>query len=117
MVSSPTVVLTSNAPQNLTLPLGALAAVSLPPFLFRTITDRSINDTIGVFFTFYEDSTLFPVRPIEITDNSTLRPAVASGIVGATVGPGLEFVDLRPSARVQIILRTISNFPESVRKV
>ena len=100
-------VTTGSALDNLAFPMGALAAVSLPPSLFSTITDRTSDDNVGIFFTFYEDSTLFPLRRIVRTDNSTLRPVIASGIVGATVGPGLEFVDLDPTARVEIILRTI----------
>ena len=92
------------------LPGGALAAVTLPPSLFDGITDRGLGDGVGIFFLLYKNSTLFPVRSIATDSNSTRRPAVASAIVAATVGPGLNFVDLDPE--VEIILRTSNNFNE-----
>lgn len=57
---------------------------------------------------------MFPVRPVDATGNSVIQPEVASGIVGANVGPGLDFVDLGPTESVEIILRTINTFPGSV---
>ncbi len=86
-----------------------MAAVSLPPSLFDDITDRGPDDGVGIFFLLYENSILFPVRSTGM--NSTRQPAVASTIVAATVGPGLNFVDLDPP--VEIILRTINTFDVS----
>lgn len=87
------------------LPPGALASVTLPPSLFATIDDR---DLVGIFFALYEEPTLFPVREMEQPSGSTLQPAVASSIVAATVGPGLNFVDLDPP--VEVNLRITNDF-------
>ena len=87
------------------LPPGALASVSLPPQLFSTIFDR---DLVGVFFALYEEPTLFPPREAEGVTESTLRQAVASSVVAANVGPGLDFSNLEPP--VEINLRLTTNF-------
>ena len=87
------------------LPEAVLASVSLPPSLFATIEDR---DPVGVFFALYESPTLFPVREEEQVSELSFRPAVASSVVAATVGPGLDFSDLDPP--VEINLRIVNDF-------
>ena len=87
------------------LPEGVLASVTLPPSLFATIEDR---DLVGVFFALYESPTLFPVRDGEQPSDFSRLPAVASSVVAATVGPGLEFNDLDPP--VEVNLRITNDF-------
>lgn len=85
-----------------TLPPAALASVSLPPSLFGDIS----VERVGIFFALYRESTLFPVRDVvdQASTNSTLRLAVASPVIAATVGPGFNFSNLVQP--VQINLRT-----------
>ena len=78
------------------LPAQQNAAISLPASLFERIDDR-LN--VGVFFAFYETSTLFSV------DRPTLprQTVVGSRVLAATVGPSINFQDL--DEPVTIVLR------------
>ena len=60
------------------------ASIRLPSSLFENITDF---DNIGVFFTFYGMSTLFPVGEREPFKNDIpSRVKVATQVIGSTVG-------------------------------
>ena len=87
------------------LPGSAVASVSLPPELFAGIN----KDFVGVFFGLYTEPTLFPVRLPSRTesDATTLRSEVASPIVAATVGPGLNFSDVDPPVMINLRLNDI----------
>ena len=69
------------------------AAISLPASLFERVNDQ---ENVGVFFAFYETSTLFPVgRENAVSDNNTARQTqVGSQIVAATVDSSKELTDL-----------------------
>lgn len=90
-----------------TLPPGAVASVSLPPELFADV----IRDPVGVFFTLYTEPTLFPIRlPMRMeNDSTTLRSEVASPIIAATVGPGLDFSNLDPPVVINLRLVEIND--------
>lgn len=104
MVRESTVIIITNHLRHFTIPLcidfptgtaenllpdNALASVALPPDLFAGVE----RDPVGVFFTLYTEDTLFPVRDQVIAGN-TFRAEVASPIVAATVGPGLDLPGL-----------------------
>jgi hypothetical protein len=64
------------------------AAITLPPSLFETLTDRP---SVGVFFGRYEMSSLFPVG--RNASNGRL-PQIGSQVVAATVGQNLPLQNL-----------------------
>lgn len=88
------------------LPEEAVASVALPPELFAGVS----RNPVGVFFGLYTEPTLFPVRvPVRMeNDMSSRRSEVASSIVAATVGPGLDFSDLDPPVVVNLRLSNIT---------
>jgi hypothetical protein len=61
-------------------------AIDLPASLFEQIDDHS---NIGVFFAFYELSSLFPVAGESNSSSSPIRKVVTSQILAATVGSAL----------------------------
>ena len=75
------------------------AAISLPASLFKQI-DGLTN--VGIFFAFYEMSTLFPVGG-GFMNRFSLQRTVGSYILAATVGPGIDFQNL--DEPVTIVLR------------
>jgi hypothetical protein len=86
------------------LPSEQDAAISLPASLFQTITDR---EDVGITFALYSSSTLFPVDGGR-NSNASRRREVASRVLAATVGPGLNFQNL--TENVTIVLRQITNY-------
>ena len=74
------------------------AAIGLPASLFQEINDRP---NIGVFFAFYESSSLFPVAT-GVT-GSPIRNVVSSQVLAATVGSGIRFQNL--SEDVTVVFR------------
>ena len=69
--------------------------------LFKRIDDRT---NVGAFFVFYETPILFPVGG-ELTDRSSLsrKNVVGSHVLAATVGPGINFLNL--DEPITIVLR------------
>ena len=70
------------------------SVVSLPASLFQRFNDR---ENVGVFFTFYEKPTLFPVgkRNTDIEAPGRDRQTqVGSQVVAATVNSSNELIDL-----------------------
>ena len=64
--------------------------ISLPPTLFDQVFDPASNEDVGLAFTFYESSNLFPLA------NGTGRPAViGTSVIGAIVAgkPVLDLID------------------------
>ena len=82
-------------------PAGVSATINLPPSLFNNVpADRPL---IGVFFALYENSALLPASGEITKDNETIADiAVGSYIVGATVGPGIDFVNLNPPVTITL---------------
>lgn len=76
------------------------AAVGLPASLFERIDDQP---NIGVFFAFYQSSSLFPVGSETNISSSPIRNVVGSQVLAATVGSGINFQNL--SEAVTIIFR------------
>ena len=74
------------------------AAIGLPASLFQEINDRP---NIGVFFAFYESSSLFPV--VAGATGSPIRNVVSSQVLAATVGSGIRFQNL--SEDVTVVFR------------
>ncbi len=67
---------------------GVPASIALPPELFNQVpTDRLF---IGVYFTLYENTALFPTNMSAVVRNNVTR-SVGTPIVAATVGPGIDF--------------------------
>ena len=96
--------------QGAPLPEGALASISLPSGLFDNIE----GDSVGIFFALYTEPTLFPVREPEMPPadpESTLRTAVGSPIVAATVGQPvrIEFNNIDPPIEINLRLMELSN--------
>ena len=83
------------------------ATITLPSSLFNNVpADRPV---IGVFFALYENSALLPASG-EITRGNEIvaDTVVGSYIVGATVGPGINFVNLDPPVTVTLGLLPIT---------
>lgn len=84
------------------------ASINLPPSLFDLVPDD--RPVIGVFFALYENAHLFP-----ITINATQEPvrsriqAIGSPVIAATVGPGLDFVNLDPPVFISLGLQNVEN--------
>ena len=76
------------------------AAVGLPASLFVQINNRS---NIGLFFAFYESSSLFPIGKETDSPGSPIRNVVGSQVLAATVGSGINFQNL--SETVTIVFR------------
>ena len=75
--------------------------VGLPVPLFQQIGNRT---NIGIFFAFYESSSLFPVHggTVNISDLPRMT-IVGSQVLAATVGSGINFQNL--SEAVTLIFR------------
>lgn len=97
------------------LPDDALASVSLPPELFRSISNN-IMSRVGIFFVLYTEPTLFPIRR-PMNDSSSLRSEVASPVVAAAVGPGLRFSNLDPPVVINLRLNDLMNVSDLKLKV
>ena len=78
---------------------GVSSTITLPPSLFNNVpADRPV---IGVYFALYESPTLLPAT--RVTNNETFASTeVGSPIVAATVGPGIDFVDLNPPVTITL---------------
>ncbi len=76
---------------------GVPAIISLPAELFNQVppADRRL---IGLYFSLYENAALFPTNlSAVVRDNVKVQETfVGTPIVGATVGPGIDFVTLDP---------------------
>ena len=57
--------------------------IRLPASLFESVVDR---DSIGIFFTFYDVPTLFPVSGYESDTSAPRRVEVGSQVIASTVG-------------------------------
>ena len=75
-------------------------AVGLPASLFQQIDNRP---NIGIFFAYYESSSLFPVGGGVNISDSPLRNVVGSQVLAVTVGSGINFQNL--SEAVTIVFR------------
>ena len=90
------------------------AAIGLPASLFQEINDRP---NIGVFFAFYESSSLFPV--VARVTGSPIRNVVSSQVLAATVGSGIRFQNLSEDVtvvfRLQVPEGSVSKILEGLR--
>ena len=88
----------------MTLSASETAAAFLPASLFQLITNRVV---VGLFFAVYNTGVLFPIANDTETiaeTNSSIRTVVGSPVLAATVGPGLNFVELAEPVRVLLRL-------------
>lgn len=69
------------------------ATISLPYQLFKKLPNK--NSTVGILYSIYENSTLFSVHANR-EEESTLRPIVATPVIAATVGFGINFTNVYP---------------------
>ena len=78
------------------------AAVGLPASIFEQINNRS---NIGLFFAFYDSSSLFPISEEtgSMTSDSLIKNVVGSQVLAATVGSGINFQNL--SDTITIVFR------------
>ena len=78
-------------------PAGVSSIITLPPSLFNKVpADRPV---IGVYFALYENSALLPAT---MNNEIFASTAVRSPIVAATVGLGIDFVDLDPPVTITL---------------
>jgi len=94
----------TGATNPITLSASENAAAFLPASLFQLISNHV---DVGIFFAVYNTGVLFPImnntQPIPET-NSSIRTVVGSPVLAATVGPGLNFVELPEPVRVLLRL-------------
>jgi len=94
----------TGATNPITLSASENAAVFLPASLFQLITDHI---DVGILFAVYNTGVLFPIENDMETiaeRNSSIRTVVGSPVLAATVGPGLNFVELAEPVRVLLRL-------------
>ena len=82
-----------------------VGAISLPASLFRRVNDR---ENVGVFFTFYESATLFPVGGGSSDREALRQTQVGSQVLAATVDSAKELIDLEESVTIVFRLK-VSN--------
>lgn len=82
------------------------AAISIPASFFEPIA--GVKDNISIFFTHYDDSTLFPVaggQNNRLNNNISVQTEVGTTILAATVGTDLDFKDLEDEINVTVLFR------------
>ena len=72
--------------------------ISLPPTLFDQVFDEASNEDVGLAFTFYESSNLFPLANGTRTD-----VVVGTSVIGAIVA-GKPVLDLQDPVRIVLPL-------------
>lgn len=81
-------------------------AIRLPASLFEGVRNR---DSIGIFFNFYNASTLFVVSGYESESNTPRQVEVGSQIIAATVGgENFSFVNLADPVEASFMIETVS---------
>lgn len=94
-------------------------SISLPPSLFKRISERDTNST-GLVFTVYRKSTLFPVSGGRASSNSSASMAagetteVGTDIIAANVGRGAEFESLQDPVTIILRLESQINVQKSL---
>ena len=94
------------------------ASISLPPEVFSSIEHTT---QVGVFFTLYSISTLFPLReaPVAMADAETLADVevpqdtvpqrlIASPVLAATVSSDLFFSNTTPAIQINLRLSVLA---------
>ena len=66
------------------------AAISLPASLFESV---QYHDNIGIFFAFYEQSTLFPVNTDDDDSSAPSQVQVGSPVIASTVGGDNSYIE------------------------
>ena len=85
------------------------AAINLPMSLFENniISDR---ESVGIFFTFYDTSTLFPVGERHLVSSVPSETKIGSSVIAATVGgSNFTFENLTEAVRVSFRIRKVSS--------
>ena len=82
------------------------ADISLPVSLFQRIND---TNNVGIFFTFYQTGTLFPVGGVSTDIEAAKRTQVGSSIVGASIVSTADTTDLEDPVVITFRLRSIPN--------
>lgn len=81
------------------------AAIHLPMSLFRNIHDQQ---NVGMFFTFYNMSTLFPVGKHHTENSVQSRVEVGSSVIAATVGGDSSiFENLTEAVQISFRMRKV----------
>ena len=93
---------------------GIPISISLPPSLFKRISETDTNGT-GLVFTVYRKSTLFPVGGGRASSNGSASMAagemtvVGTDIIAASVGRGIEFESLQDPVTIILLLESQIN--------
>ena len=83
-------------------------AINLPPALFKNEM-ISGYDNIGLLFTLYNSSTLFPVNAGKnLSSDQSIETVVGSRIIAATVGANLTLRNLEEQESVTIVLQLLN---------
>ena len=84
------------------------ADISLPASLFQRIND---TENVGIFFTFYQMDTLFPVGGVSMDSGvaNYKRTQVGTSIVGATIISSADTTDLKDPVVITFKSRFIPN--------
>lgn len=81
------------------------AVIHLPMSLFGNVNDYQ---NIGMFFTFYNMSTLFPVGERDTENSVPSRVKVGSSVIAATVGgDNLIFGNLTEPVKISFRIRNV----------
>ena len=82
-------------------------AINLPPLLFENDKISHYND-IGLLFTLYNSSILFPVNAgNDLKSNGLIRTVVGSRIIAASVGVDSKLRNLTEPENVSIVLQLL----------
>ena len=103
----------STVASNASIPM----SVSLPPTLFKQISDTDPNST-GLVFTVYRKSTLFPVgREASSNSMADKMTEVGTNIIAASVGGVAELENLQDPITITLQLEGQNNvYREKIRK-
>ena len=85
-------------------------SISLPPSIFKRLSDAEANSTTGLVFTVYRKSTLFPVGRNALSDSLVdTTTKVGTNIIAASVGRGVEFDNLQDAVTITLQLESLNN--------
>lgn len=95
------------------LGLDDLASIILP----QSTTDALNHTDVIVAFIVYEESTLFPIRNQNNTENNTESTIVGSAIVSANVLGILTGTQLSNNVTIKFVLKNTENYSNEVRSI
>ena len=85
-------------------------SISLPPSIFKQLSDTEANSTTGLVFAVYRKSTLFPVGRNALSDSLVdTTTEVSTNIIAASVGRDVEFENLQDPVTITLQLESLNN--------